>query len=346
MKGLRFRKSINLLPGVRLNISKSGASVSVGPRGAHITSGPRGTFFNLDLPGSGLSYRKKIEPEGGASPKKATSKNGQNQPETPEQLNLGFWQQLTVPDDEKALVEGFKALSEGDEARALENAQTVAHIPDGAFVAGFLLFKRGEFERAMNAFQMALQKPDELGKIAAKYGLDLSVSLPITEDISATIEPNLDSVQLALAECQQQLGLIDAALENLRQLYRLYPEDVLVRLSLAELLSDTYPDDPQVQREIVQLAENAHNESAVHAALMYYRARALRKLGLLDGAMDTLTKALKRKAGYPDDLLLALNYERALIYDLTGEKEKAHAEFEKIYAESPSYEDVAARLGL
>src|SRR6185369_14293516 len=180
-----------------------------------------------------------VEPEGGAAPKKAASKNGQTQPEIPEPLNLGFWEKLAVPEDEKALVEALKAVSEGDETRALEYAQTVAHIPDGAFVAGFLLFKRGEFERAMNAFQMALQRPDELGKFAGKYGLDLSVSLPITEEISATIEPNLDGAQLALAECQQQLGLIGPALENLRQLYRLYPEDVLVRLSLAEILNDT-----------------------------------------------------------------------------------------------------------
>src|SRR5262249_54213957 len=145
---------------------------------------------------------------------------------------------------------------------------------------------------------------------------------------------------------QEHFGQTDAALQNLRQLSSQYPDDVLVRLSLAELLSDTNPDSPDVQRQVVQLAENVHNESPVHAALMYYRARALRKLGLFDGAKDTLSQALSRKQDYPDDLLLALNYERAVIYDMTGEKEKARAEFEKIYAQSPTFEDVAARLGL
>ncbi|MEO8607785.1 MAG: DUF4236 domain-containing protein [Chloroflexota bacterium] len=59
MSGFRFRKSLQLLPGVRLNISKTGASLSLGPRGAHITTGTSGTYFSLDLPGSGAYYRQK-----------------------------------------------------------------------------------------------------------------------------------------------------------------------------------------------------------------------------------------------------------------------------------------------
>jgi len=34
---LRFRRSIRLAPGVRLNLSGSGLGVSVGPRGASVT---------------------------------------------------------------------------------------------------------------------------------------------------------------------------------------------------------------------------------------------------------------------------------------------------------------------
>src|SRR5262249_1839119 len=155
---------------------------SVGPKGAHLTSGRRGTFFNLDLPGTGLSYRKKLNEQAEKPPKATPVHNGNGlQPNgAPQRLDLAFWQRLTVPDDEQALVEAFQALSEGDEDKALDAAQTVAHLADGAFVAGFLLFKRGEFERAIKAFQMALQRSDELGRFAAKYQLDLSVQLLIT----------------------------------------------------------------------------------------------------------------------------------------------------------------------
>jgi len=57
---LRFRRSIRLFPGVRLNFSRSGISTTVGVRGASMTLGPRGTYANVGLPGSGLSYRTKV----------------------------------------------------------------------------------------------------------------------------------------------------------------------------------------------------------------------------------------------------------------------------------------------
>ena len=54
--GLRFRRSLRLLPGVRLNLSGSGVSASFGRRGAWFTVGPRGTRATIGIPGSGLSY--------------------------------------------------------------------------------------------------------------------------------------------------------------------------------------------------------------------------------------------------------------------------------------------------
>jgi len=59
---LRFRRSVRLFPGVRLNFSRSGISTTVGVRGASMTLGPRGTYANVGLPGSGLSYRTKVSP--------------------------------------------------------------------------------------------------------------------------------------------------------------------------------------------------------------------------------------------------------------------------------------------
>jgi len=58
--GLRFRKSIKLAPGLRLNASLSGLSWSVGPRGMSMSVGPRGTFFNAGIPGTGLSSRQRV----------------------------------------------------------------------------------------------------------------------------------------------------------------------------------------------------------------------------------------------------------------------------------------------
>jgi hypothetical protein len=58
--GFRFRRSFRLLPGIRLNLSKSGISASLGIRGAHVTVGSRGTTTSVGLPGTGLSYTSRI----------------------------------------------------------------------------------------------------------------------------------------------------------------------------------------------------------------------------------------------------------------------------------------------
>jgi Protein of unknown function (DUF4236) len=53
---LRFRRTFKIVPGLRLNLSKSGVSTSVGRRGAWFTLGPRGTRATVGVPGTGLSY--------------------------------------------------------------------------------------------------------------------------------------------------------------------------------------------------------------------------------------------------------------------------------------------------
>ncbi len=54
--GFRFRRSVRLLPGLRLNLSRSGVSASVGTRGAWLTFGRNGTRTTVGLPGTGISY--------------------------------------------------------------------------------------------------------------------------------------------------------------------------------------------------------------------------------------------------------------------------------------------------
>jgi hypothetical protein len=54
--GWRFQRRRKLFPGVTLNASKRGTSVSFGPRGAKVNVGRRGLGATLTLVGTGLSY--------------------------------------------------------------------------------------------------------------------------------------------------------------------------------------------------------------------------------------------------------------------------------------------------
>ena len=60
LKGLRFQKRLKLLPGLNINLSKSGASATVGTKGAGVNIGPGGITTNAGIPGTGLSYRQKL----------------------------------------------------------------------------------------------------------------------------------------------------------------------------------------------------------------------------------------------------------------------------------------------
>jgi len=58
----RFARRFSIVPGLRVNLSKRGASVSLGRRGAWYTVGPRGQRATLGLPGTGLYWTEKIPP--------------------------------------------------------------------------------------------------------------------------------------------------------------------------------------------------------------------------------------------------------------------------------------------
>ncbi|KRD10072.1 hypothetical protein ASE21_10135 [Flavobacterium sp. Root901] len=55
-----FRKRIKVIPGVHLNLSKSGISTSIGVKGASITFGKSGNYLNTTVPVLGIYNRYKL----------------------------------------------------------------------------------------------------------------------------------------------------------------------------------------------------------------------------------------------------------------------------------------------
>ena len=72
--GLKFRKSIKLAPGVKLDLTGKGiSSVSLGKNGAKVNISKKGTRSTVGIPGSGLSYSS-------YSPRKKAATPQQGQP--------------------------------------------------------------------------------------------------------------------------------------------------------------------------------------------------------------------------------------------------------------------------
>lgn len=62
---MRFRKSIRLGKGLKLNLSKSGVSVTVGTgKGVSLNLGKKGAFLNWSIPGTGLYDRVRLDKRG------------------------------------------------------------------------------------------------------------------------------------------------------------------------------------------------------------------------------------------------------------------------------------------
>ena len=155
--GFRFFKRIKLLPGVTLNVGKSGPSVSVGPRGAKATIGAKGISSSLGIPGTGASYQKKLVSWGKTGGKttasrstasKTTSRQSRpvatpaaNAPQSStqndyEKLNLGFFAKLVCSKEEKALAKGVQACLLNDYAGAEPHLKQALPLPDTAFTLG------------------------------------------------------------------------------------------------------------------------------------------------------------------------------------------------------------------
>ena len=85
----RFRKSFKVAPGVRFNLGKKSASVSVGGKGGRITTGTSGTRASASVPGTGVGYTKKIS---------GSSKSTQDEPGRLVGVAIGclFWAFLFV----------------------------------------------------------------------------------------------------------------------------------------------------------------------------------------------------------------------------------------------------------
>jgi hypothetical protein len=57
--GVRFNKRINILPWLKMNVGKSGISLTIGPKGKTLNVGSTGVSLNVSL-GKGVGYNKRL----------------------------------------------------------------------------------------------------------------------------------------------------------------------------------------------------------------------------------------------------------------------------------------------
>lgn len=168
---------------------------------------------------------------------------------------------------------------------------------------------------------------------------ELAIGVKITDYIEARVPVSLSGATLILAEAYQQSGRLEEAIGLVQQLHEANPGDPAIRLSLADLLFDD-----RDYEAIVELASATRNEDDLTLALVYMRAAALAALGHHTAAFDAFKEALAKNAHRDPVLLATVRYDRAKAYELAGQRARAKADYERLYAADPNYRDVRDRL--
>jgi tetratricopeptide (TPR) repeat protein len=345
--GVRFRRSIRVGPGVRLNLGLTGVGASFGVRGARYSVHSSGRRTRtVGIPGTGLSY---VETRGGAGNARRASARHETSvfaASAPQLLPKPGWLAGTA---DRRYYEGFQAFLAEDFASALTAFEACLAAEPGAVSAHLFCAICACKTDAPDTVQIAhleasVQSQDPIpDALQAKYLplrlVSLQLSVKITENIQAQAPFGSVGATLMLAELYQHTSRLEEAIGLVQQLHGADASDPAIRLSLADLY---FADGDH--EAVIEAASTANNDSDLGVALLHLRAAAMFSMNLRDGAFNSFKEALAKTAGRDPELLKVVRYDRALAYEAAGQKAKAKADLERIYAADPGYQDVRERL--
>lgn len=273
--GLNFYKGINLGAGFRLNVTKSGLGLSGGVRGLRVGLGPRGGRFQATLPGTGIYYRKtagwKTLKGGGIT----SGAQDSPMPATLESSGGDNVSAVTIGNPAKALIEAWKYFQANQFENSLKfldyilrqnNAESDAH-----FTKGLFQYSCGNITPALESLKAANRRPKRLGHLYAESGLILNSKLQLTKEIAVDIQPDTTSVVILIAECLQDSGDSDSALQALFGYLKHNPDQSIAALSALEIACQS-PRPDKYATEVSQL-ESPAADPALSCCFQTYKAR-------------------------------------------------------------------------
>lgn len=332
----RFRKSVKLAPGVRMNVGKRGLGLSVRAPGARYSvnaSGRRTT--TVGVPGTGMSY---------SASRGSSSSRSRAATRQPAAVVRAPKPRMMAPRFEKEFFKGVQSYTAGDERKALDHFRAASQADDknrsvaDDFFAGLIAAQLDEDAVAIPHLETVVASEQFLpDALMDKYIRGGEVEIKIAADIRAGVQFGTVCAVLVLAEVYQRQGRADEAIGLLQQLAEIAP-DPPVLLSLVELLTDH-----KAWNEVVQVAAGVSNEDDVTLAIRLYHGVALQWQGMDEAAVEVYRDALRSKKRDPD-LLKWARYDRGQLHLRLGKVAQGRKDLGVVYAEDPNYRDVAKLL--
>jgi tetratricopeptide (TPR) repeat protein len=323
----RFRKSIKIAKGVRLNVSKSGLGTSFGTKGARYSvhsSGRRTT--SVGIPGSGMGYVSTKSSSSSRKPSPRPSTAQQQSYSPPSAKAPG----LFSPAGEKAM---WNALTkQGGSLEALD-AVAASHLDKRGLALTFSSMKRssmdGERETALKGLEELVSGgfDPQHDSFFAKYLTSSAGTVKIADGVTAELPVSRELLALTLAELLQEKQQLKEACDVLEAL----PISQFTMLSLSELYLQRKEYD-----KVVSLTNGVNNEDDTSALTCVYRGVALRNKELNDAALIAFKEALRFSSRSEEIRHLAL-VQRAMVHIKLGKKAQAKKDLERVIAEDASF---------
>jgi len=333
--GFRARKTIKIVPGVRMTVSPRGVSTSVGIKGARVSVNSKGRVTkSVGIPGSGVSYVTSSSlnpkrsapaaktPAGGSTPARTATPTHATPaaPPTPGML---------APRWEKAL--HTAAVKNRDASAVRRVATEYPEAQRAASIYETLLLGLPATDPALGVsllgFAWSVGIDPLTDPFISKYTPGLTLTLDVAEGITVTLPLDRDTIGLALAEAYQATEDLPAAVDIVEQL----TPTTVAAVSLAELYLEL-----ERWNDVVDLTNGLTNVDDAAMQLLTQRAYALRESGQPGAALEALKEALRLRTR-PATLRHRALIVRAMTYLDTNKVAMARKDLDKVLAEDASY---------
>lgn len=339
---VRFRRSMKLAPGVRLNFSKNTVGMSFGVPGARYTINSKGRkTFTTGIPGTGL-YNVETINSGTRTRSSANQSSVQDKPYVGPPAP-GLFASKAERELNKFLHDIYDAETPDDPSSVIEKAAALRKQYDELkYSLELIAFLHGitddKWEKQAREWGESLWKNREWvfsDKYVVKYFTGIKPAVTISTGITTKLYYNVQTLGFIWVEILQGQKKYDEAIAVLHEM----EPDQMVGISMADIEISKGDFDGAIET-----TEDIEVDDDATAMMMVLRGVAFRGKNMQEAAIECFKRALKIQKVLPEVLVHRVLFERAESYALMGKKAMAIKDLEKILVDDPDYPEVEKKL--
>ena len=342
---VRFRRSLKIAPGVRINFNTHSTSLTLGPRGAHYTMSSTGRrTISSGIPGTGLYASQSYNPR---AQKARAERELSKDPDDPSQFpgptpTPGFFASGAEKDFYKMLVEFYSpdqqppAKTIVEKTKALEEKHPDLNIPLEIITFMHILNAEEYEDHLLELGARIWLRRDEYfsNPIVTKYFRGIRPVLRITPGIYATQILGKQQFGFMWVEVLQAHDKLDDALAVLHDM----EATQLVAVSMADIELSKKDYDA-----VLETTADIQNVDDATLILLTIRGIAFREQSLYDASLECFKEALSKK-DRQKEAINRVHLERAATYEKMGKIDAARKDLELVLANDAKNEEAKEML--